>query len=251
MSPSRRDDELKEAEAYELLDDLDVDDDPPQHRPLGPGDVFLEVSLAHLATPFVGPVMVVGHPCSLRRGLELQADVPVAPILEPGIPSKEHPHAERVLPVRKLLPPGSSANRVVQLTQTTTIPAHRLDVGSRCASLSTTGIVALQQRVVGNQTRVKVPPGLIRKHCRGPLTEVELWTDWREGCIENGLSAYESLDDKFDAFMRTDSGFDHLTWREALGTHEHARARAVAAMELALEAALRDHPRASKGSGGR
>ena len=99
--------EFSEAETYEVLRAEDVNSDPPIVRPIGPGDVFGEVSLDHLATPMRGPVIVVGHPCSLRRGLLLQENIPVAPIAEPGIPSDQHPIAERVLPVKKLLPPGS------------------------------------------------------------------------------------------------------------------------------------------------
>lgn len=226
-----------EADEYDVLQAHDVDDDPPETRPVGPGDVFEDIELNNLAEPFRGPVMVVGHPCSLRRGLELQADVPVAPIDEPAIATAQHPHADRVLPVRKWLPPGSSRNRVVQLTRTTTVPSSALSMASRCATLSAAGVVALQQRVVGNQTRVKIPPRIVAAHCRGPLVELELWTDWREAAAQtNGDAA--AWDEHFEAFMRSDSGFGGLPWREALADHEHARGRAVAALEQAL-AALR------------
>jgi hypothetical protein len=226
-----------EADEYEVLGELDVDDDPPVYRPLGPGDVFNDVELAHLATPYRGPIVVVGHPCSLRRGLLLQDDIPVAPVAEPAIPTAQHPHADRVLPVRKLIPPGSGVNRVVHLTRTTTIPARDLSLEKRCAALTNAGVVALQQRVVGNQTRVKVPPKMIAAHCRGPLTELELWTDWRERYLERGHD-FSVCDERFDAFMRSPSGFDDLSWRDALGEHEHARGRAVTAMEAELEAAF-------------
>lgn len=139
------DQEIGEADTYELLKPEDIDSDPSDFRPIGPGDVFSEIALNHLATPLHGPVIVVGHPCSLRRGLDLQDDLPVAPIVEPGIPTRQHPIADRVLPVAKLLPPGSDRNRVIQLTLTTTVPAITLDPGQRCASLNRAGVVALQQ----------------------------------------------------------------------------------------------------------
>ncbi len=166
--------------------------------------------------------MVVGHPCSLRRGLVLQADVPVAPLVEQGVPTRRHASTDRLLPVRKLLPPGSETHHVVDLTLATTIPADRLDMTQRCACLSNAGIVALQQRLVGNLVRVKVPPGVITKHCRGPLTELELWTDWRAEIVDAGLDA-EARDEEFDEFMRQRSGFGTLSWREAI-----ARTRACA-----------------------
>jgi hypothetical protein len=222
--------DLREAETYEVLKDEDVNSDPPMVRPIGPGDVFCDVPLDHLATPMRGHVIVVGHPCSLRRGLRLQEDIPVAPIAEPGIPSDQHPIAERVLPVKKLLPPGSDKNRVIQLTLATTVPSASLEVCRRCASLNRAGIVALQQRLIGNQSRVKVPAGIIAKHCRGPLTEIELWTDWREACVDAGVEA-TSMDNEFDEFMTSDSGFGSLSWRDALGEHEHAQARVASAME--------------------
>jgi hypothetical protein len=100
--------------------------------------------------------------------------------------------------------------------------------------LNNAGVVALQQRVVGNQTRVRVPPGVIGLHCRGPLTELELWTDWREACVEAGLEGFGECDASFDAFMSAASGFGGLSWREALGEHEHARSRAAIAMAKAI-----------------
>ena len=224
---------LTEVDEYEALRDQDVDDEPPTYRPIGPGDVFRGVTLDHLAAPFSGAVMVVGHPCSLRRGLVLQADLPVAPLVEQGVPTRRHASTDRLLPVRKLLPPGSETHHVVDLTLATTIPADRLDMAQRCACLSNAGIVALQQRVVGNLVRVKVPPGMITKHCRGPLTELELWKDWRAEIVDAGLDA-ESRDKEFDGFMRQRSGFGTLSWREAIAEHEHARGSAVTAMENLL-----------------
>jgi len=218
-----------EADAYDVLEDHDVNDEPSPLQPVGPGDVFADVELGHLADPFVGHVIVVGHPCSLRRGIALQPDLPVAPIAPPGIPTSQHGIAERVLPVRKLLPPGTDQNHVVQLTRTTTVPSEALDVGRRVATLSAAGIVALQQRVVGNHTRVKVPSGVIAAHIRGPLAELELWTDWRDELEQNGRAPHDH-DDDFDAFMASESSFAELSWRAALAEHEHARGRAVAAM---------------------
>jgi hypothetical protein len=224
---------LTEADEYEVLRDQDVDDEPPTYRPLGPGDVFSAVALDHLAEPFNGAVMVVGHPCSLRRGLVLQADVPVAPIVEQGVPTRQHASTDRLLPVRKLLPPRSEKHHVVDLTLATTIPADRLDMTQRCACLSNAGIVALQQRLVGNLVRVKVPAGVITKHCRGPLTELELWTDWRAEIVNAGFDA-ASRDKEFDEFMQQPSGFGTLPWRDAIAEHEHARGSAVTAMENLL-----------------
>lgn len=227
--------DIGEADTYELLKAEDIDSDPPRFRPIGPGDVFCDVPLDHLATPLRGPVVVIGHPCSIRRGLEIQDDLPVAPITEPGIPSSQHSVAERVLPVKKLLPPGSDKNRVIQLTLATTVPSAILDLAERCASLNRAGVVTLQQRLVGNQTRIKVPAGVIAAHCRGPLAELELWTDWREACIDADEESGWN-DTAFDKFMESESGFGALSWREALGEHEHAQARATAAMETYLAA---------------
>ena len=224
----------QEAEDYEVLEAHDIDDDPTQLRPIGPGDVFAGIELAHLAEPFRGHVMVVGHPCSLRRGTALQPDVPVAPVAPPGIPTRQHRLAERLLPVGKLIPPGADEHHVVHLTRTTTVPSDRLHIKARVATLSGTGIVALQQRVVGNQSRVKIPPGVIAAHIRGQLAELELWTDWREDLAEAGREV-DDYDKAFDAFMSSTSSFDELSWRDALGEHEHARARAVAAMQGELE----------------
>jgi hypothetical protein len=128
---------------------------------------------------------------------------------------------------------------VAQLTRTTTVPAAALSVDKRCACLTNAGVVALQQRVVGNQIRAKVPPKIIAAHCRGPLTELELWTDWREGCVEHGQEPH-AQDERFDAVMKARSGFGDLSWRDALADHEHARSRAVAAMEAALALALEE-----------
>ena len=177
--------------------------------------------------------MVVGHPCSLRRGIALQPDIPVAPIAPPGIPTRQHHLAERLLPVREASPAGNRAEPRGPPNADNDCSSSRLGIESRVATLSAAGIVALQQRVVGNQSRVKIPPGVISAHVRGPLTELELWTDWREQLSDAGHEA-DDYDAAFDAFMTSASTFGELDWRSALGEREHARARAVPAMEEEL-----------------
>ena len=108
-----------EADAYELLQQDDVDDDPPPYRPLGPGDVFGAIEFGHLASPITAPAILVGHPCSLRRGLALHDDIPVAPIISRGIPSEQRRLSERYFPVAKLLPPGRDDQGAVDLIRTT------------------------------------------------------------------------------------------------------------------------------------
>ena len=49
-----------------------------------------------------------------------------------------------------------------------------------------------------------------------------------------GVADFERHDAAFDEFMKTSSGFEQLSWREAIGEYEHASARAVAAMAAAL-----------------
>lgn len=227
-----------EVATYQLLQPEDVDAEPPPYRPLGPGDVFDDIELGHLATPITATVIVVGHPCSLRRGLNLLPDIPVAPIVPRGIPTDQRMLSDRWLPVDRLLPPGSSTDHAVDLSRTTTVAATRLDVAHRCATLGNDGIIALQQRVVGNAVRVRVPPGTLNDHSRGPLVEIELWTNWREACIDHDVSA-NAHDGEFDRFMQADSG-DGTDWRTTIGARESAKSRAVVAMDAALSKLFAD-----------
>ncbi len=229
--------DLKEASGYSVLQPYDVDPEPPLYWPLGPGDVFDGIELGHLAEPFTGLVMVVGHPCSIRAGMKLQNDIPVAPIEKRGLPTDKHPLPDRLFPLGKLVPPGATSQHMVNLSRTTTVPAADLVLSKRVATLSNAGIVALQQRVVSNAIRAKIPTGVIASHCRGPFIEVELWRDWREA-FHNANADPDVHNDEFDQFMDSPSGFksddtgEDLSWRSALAEHETARGGADRALSV-------------------
>jgi hypothetical protein len=227
-------DEESSIDDYELLSELAVSIDPPETRPIGPGDVFRDIEVAHLSVPFTGHVIVVGHPCSLRKGTELLPDVPVAPLVAKGLRTADKSRSDRLFPVGRLLPPNATDEHVAELVRTTTIAADLLPVDKRCAAMAATGVVALQQRVIGNQTRVKVPHGVISAHCRGPpVTELEVWTDWRDDVGEAGHPiAFQ--DEEFDKFMESASEFPGLTWREALAAREDAKGVIAIAMTEAI-----------------
>ncbi len=156
---------------------LDSPDDPediwqavggevPAHRLLMQGDVMLTE---------IGPLLVVTHACSMRRGADLH-DTQMAALVEshhvpkwdgsydwmplPGAPVPDVRHPAGLL-------------RVLRSVDTDVLLA-----GERVAVMSNQGIQLLQQRLGHHLTRVVIPLAELAEHCAPILAEAELHEDW-------------------------------------------------------------------------
>lgn len=229
MAAPRNESESILTDAYRVITARDVHDSPWLHQPLSSGDIFGSVTISHLSTPWAGPVIVIGHPCSLRSGLVLAPDIPIAPIVSKHLKTEARASAHRVFPLPRVPLLSESPDHAVDLTMATTLPATALDVRDRIGGLSHGGVIALQQRIIGNAARTRVATGTLAQHFQGPLAEITLWTDWRELAEEDGHEP-DALDDAFEQFLRSVEPGHDLSWRDRLADDPTTRGTIGSAM---------------------
>jgi hypothetical protein len=166
-------------------------DDVPAYRVLMQGDVIVAES---------GPLLVVTHACSMRRGAELHQTQMVAPVEDHHVPSWEGSYDWMPLPgapVSGFTSPAG-ALRVLRSVATTEL----LD-GERVAVMSDQGIQLLQQRLAHHLTRVAIPIVELSEHCALILAEAELHEDWLRDLGADSEEEFHRLLDADDRKLRT------------------------------------------------
>lgn len=123
-------------------------DEVGAHRPTFTGDIY-RIGSGHL-------VMVLQHPCALRRGVDLHPRVLVATVTPAtnGRPPSKWTGSYKIMPLPKLTEnTDHSASFVdLELLESATIP----DI-ERVAVLSQVGVNLLMQRWTFHNTRLEVP----------------------------------------------------------------------------------------------
>ena len=138
----------------------------PAHRLLMQGDVLLTE---------IGPLLVVTHACSMRRGAGLHATQMAAPIEAHHVPTWDGSYDWMPLPGAPV--PGVR-NPAGLLRALRSVDTDELLQGERIAVMSDQGIQLLQQRLAHHLTRVAIPTAELAEHCAPILAEAELHEDW-------------------------------------------------------------------------
>lgn len=182
---------------------LALDDEVNVHRPVLTGDVF-----APVVVPVLGDeeqtVVVVGHPCSMRKnGTELADLLVVAPVLpwhESGeVVWRRH---FKVFPLDTL--PGIT-RPVARLDRATLVPSSDLQEAGRTACLSRSGINLLRQRLVHQLTRVVIGTWVFDEEAAGTYEEIDLLEEWSEAAAGAGLDGAAAAT-AFDGWIRESDG---------------------------------------------
>lgn len=152
-------------------------------RPIATGDVFVGPQIPGCAEHEL--IIVLAHPCSLRRGVDLVERVQALPIAEHQDIALAHwkDRHFRVMPLPELRGEGT-APHAARLTEFGMVPREALDLDQRICCLSDLGIVLLQQRFFHNQSRVKVGLDSLFAASAPVLAEIELWEQWNETVVE-------------------------------------------------------------------
>lgn len=205
-------------------------------RPLATGDIFAGPQIPGCSGHEL--VIVIAHPCSLRRGIDLVDRIQALPVAPHQTIALEHWRGHfRVMPLPDLRGDGT-APYAARLTEFGMVSSTELDLHRRICCLSDLGIVLLQQRFFHNQSRVKVRLDTLAAASAPVLAEIELWEQWNEVIVEprvtpgdrpTELLAAEAV--AFDELMRSahTSGTD---LRGALASQVHrtdVRRRVLAA----------------------
>jgi hypothetical protein len=138
----------------------------PAHRLLMQGDVI---------STEIGPILVVTHACSMRRGTDLHATQMAAPVKDHHVPKWDGSYDWMPLPgapVPDIQHPAGLL-RVLRSVDTDLLLA-----GKRFAVMSNQGIQLLQQRLAHHLTRVAIPTMELAEHCAPILAEAELHEHW-------------------------------------------------------------------------
>lgn len=188
------------------LDDLYLarGDEVPATRPVMSGDVFIGVDVgAHDHEQ--GLVLVVAHPCSMRgaRG-RLRPRLTVAPIRPyAAVPFENWATGHNnVFPLPELLGEDDEP-RAASLLELATAASAELLRDRRVASLTTRGVLLLQQRLVFSLTRVLVGLEHFEEQSAHILLEAELEDEWVDALTDDGTGEAEMSEQSaaFAAFM--------------------------------------------------
>lgn len=140
--------------------------DVPQHRMLMQGDLIVVES---------GPVCVVSHACSMRRGSQLHETQIVAPIQDHRITDWKGNFDWMPLPGAQVPSVENPAACLRELRSEST--ASLLD-GKRIAVMADTGVHLLQQRMACHLIRVIIDTKELAEHSAPVLAEAELHEQW-------------------------------------------------------------------------
>lgn len=174
--------------------DLAVPDDPnliyryvdgpgdsvPLSRPLCQGDVLADVEVPPFdSSPYV---VVMTHPCTMRRGEQLRPYLLVAAVRLTGeAVDTLYRQNKRVMPLAGL-PAGACVAKFDEMASVTT---HDLWRKHRVACLDDYGIAVLQQRQIHYMTRYTVEVEKLHEVNAPVLMELELLEEWRERAFAN------------------------------------------------------------------
>ena len=139
--------------------------DVPAHRMLMQGDVVETCD---------GPVCIVSHACSMRRGLDSHPTQIVAPI-------RDHPCGWKGdydwMPLPRAQVP-SMANPAACIRELRSESTDVLTAEPRIAVMADTGIHLLQQRMAHHLSRVIIDVAELAEFSAPVLAEVELHEEW-------------------------------------------------------------------------
>lgn len=140
--------------------------DVPRHRMLMQGDLVVVES---------GPVCVVSHACSMRRGSQLHNTQVVAPLRDHHVSDWKGSYDWMPLPGAQV--PGLE-NPAASLRELRSEPTAGLSAGKRIAVMADTGIHLLQQRMACHLTRVIIDIAEFAEQSAPVLAEAELHEQW-------------------------------------------------------------------------
>ncbi|WP_420442789.1 hypothetical protein [Candidatus Poriferisodalis sp.] len=165
-------------------------DEVPAYRMLMQGDVVVLDS---------GPVCVVSHACSMRRGVGLHPTQIVAPVLERTNTLWRGDYDWMPLPELAMAEVRAVAASLRELSSVATAD---LETGRRVASMSEVGIQLLQQRMAHHLTRVSIELTTLAEHSAPVLMEVNLHEEWVEALGEDSEPDFHAFLDADDRRLR-------------------------------------------------
>lgn len=174
-------------------------------RPVCQGDIYEGLQMPGFEEDEL--VMLIAHPCSLRKGPALRPRLQASPVrLHEKVPLEKWPSGHgRVLPLPEL---QAGHHHAGVLTENSVVRSAALPGASRIARLSRDGILLLQQRIIYTLAHTVVGLDTLAQYNSLALDEIELLEGWNEElCGElSGAELQSALGqtaEAFEGFMRT------------------------------------------------
>jgi hypothetical protein len=150
-------------------------DDVAEHRPTFTGDIY-RLGDGHM-------VMILQHPCALRRGVDLHPCLLVAPARPSSLRSNWAKAPFGMMPLPKLIDGTDHSADFINLEL---VNSPTLSTCERIAVLSQSGVNLLMQRWVYHSTRLAVPTRTYSDSTIGPFDEADLIEEWLTDRINDG-----------------------------------------------------------------
>lgn len=152
-----------------------------EHRPLFTGDVW--------ETPSKDLLIVLQHPCALRRGDALEEQILCATVApqDKGFRSNWANESSRLMPLPDLLDDG--ADYRVEFTQLVIKSPSDFSKYKRLLTASNYGVNLLLQRWVHHNSRVVIKTVTFNEQTAGPFEEAELKAEWCSELHSQGIDA--------------------------------------------------------------
>ena len=155
-------------------------DEVVAQRPIFTGDVLFGVPVIGEDEP--KNVLVLQHPCVIRRGLVLTPKLLVAEVRPEGVnrPSRWD-RLPRQMPLSQLVVDGTPAHYAAFFVDHQLVRRESLDVNRRVACMSQRGVNLLMQRWVHHNSRVIVPTYEYQDVTSPQYEEADIIEEW---CID-------------------------------------------------------------------
>lgn len=159
---------------------LDRGDPADPWRPIMSGDVFSGVEIPGVDEHEL--VLLISHPCSMRRGPDLIPRLQALPVVTHAGISLEQWETGffRVFPLPDLVADDGNRHYAARLTEFGMVASDALDLDCRVACLSESGVVLLLQRFFHCMARVHLLATTLSEHAAPALEEASLLEEWNE-----------------------------------------------------------------------
>jgi len=170
-----------EAPEYESLYRARGDEVVPQ-RPIFTGDVFFDVTVEGEEEQ-TRNVIVLQHPCVIRKGVELTPKLLVAEVASAALllPSQWVEKFFRQLPLAELVTGDKPTHFAAYFDRYHLIKRKDLELDHRVATMSQRGVNLLMQRWVHHNSRMIVPTQEYQKVTSAQYDEADIIEEW---CID-------------------------------------------------------------------
>lgn len=161
-------------------------------RPVFTGDVFFGVPVIGEEEP--KNVLVLQHPCVIRRGLVLIPKLLVAEVRPEGVnrPSR-WARVPRQMPLAELIVDGTPPHYAAFFVDHQLVTAESLDLNRRVACMSQQGVNLLLQRWVHHNSRMIAPTHEYHNVTSPQYEEADIIEEWCIDREEDGRSPDEAM----------------------------------------------------------